>query len=322
MIKSIKKRDGRVVLYNEDKIAQAILKAMQASGEGDASDAAGVANSVEASLEKLCGTNPPTIEQIQDQVEKDLMSAGFEETAKQYILYRAGRTRVREMNTRLMKVFDELTNVDATKSDLKRDNANIDGDTAMGTMLKYGSEAAKDYYEKYLLTQEQADAHRNGDIHIHDFDFYSLTTTCCQIQLSKLFKGGFSTGHGFLREPNDIQSYSALACIAIQSNQNDQHGGQSIVDFDYGLAPGVTKTYKKNYSTNLYKSLEILAPSDEPDTTEDKSNGIQGGLTLFDLKEIAREVEKRTGSYWCRTADQNGKPEPSAGGKTGAGKEL
>ena len=303
MIKSIKKRDGRIVLYNEDKIAQAILKAMQASGEGDASDAAGVANSVEASLEKLCGINPPTIEQIQDQVEKDLMSAGFEETAKQYILYRAGRTRVREMNTRLMKVFDELTNVDATKSDLKRDNANIDGDTAMGTMLKYGSEAAKDYYEKYLLTQEQADAHRNGDIHIHDFDFYSLTTTCCQIQLTKLFKGGFSTGHGFLREPNDIQSYSALACIAIQSNQNDQHGGQSIVDFDYGLAPGVTKTYKKNYSTNLYKSLEILAPSDEPDTTEDKSNGIQGGLTLFDLKEIAREVEKRTGSYPQITTD-------------------
>ena len=304
MIKSIKKRDGRIVLYNEDKIAQAILKAMQASGEGDASDAAGVANSVEASLEKLCGTNPPTIEQIQDQVEKDLMSAGFEETAKQYILYRAGRTRVREMNTRLMKVFDELTNVDATKSDLKRDNANIDGDTAMGTMLKYGSEAAKDYYEKYLLTQEQADAHRNGDIHIHDFDFYSLTTTCCQIQLTKLFKGGFSTGHGFLREPNDIQSYSALACIAIQSNQNDQHGGQSIVDFDYGLAPGVTKTYKKNYSTNLYKSLEILAPSDEPDTTEDKSNGIQGGLTLFDLKEIAREVEKRTGSFPQITTDE------------------
>ena len=303
MIKSIKKRDGRVVLYNEDKIAQAILKAMQASGEGDASDAAGVANSVEAALEKLCGTNPPTIEQIQDQVEKDLMSAGFEETAKKYILYRAGRTRVREMNTRLMKVFDELTNVDATKSDLKRDNANIDGDTAMGTMLKYGSEAAKDYYEKYLLTQEQADAHRNGDIHIHDFDFYSLTTTCCQIQLSKLFKGGFSTGHGFLREPNDIQSYSALACIAIQSNQNDQHGGQSIVDFDYGLAPGVTKTYKKYYSTNLYKSLEIIAPSDEPDTTEDKSNGIQGGLTLFDLKEIAYEIEKRTGSFPQITTD-------------------
>ena len=305
MIKSIKKRDGRVVLYNEEKIAEAILKAMEAAGEGDASDAAGVANSVEASLETLCGTTPPTIEQIQDQVEKDLMSAGFENAAKQYILYRASRTRVREMNTHLMKVFDELTNVDATKSDLKRDNANIDGDTAMGTMLKYGSEAAKDYYEKYLLTPEQATAHKNGDIHIHDFDFYSLTTTCCQIQLSKLFKGGFSTGHGFLREPNDIQSYSALACIAIQSNQNDQHGGQSIVDFDYGLAPGVKKTYKKFYSTNLYKALEILAPSGKPDTTSDKSDGIQADITLHELKDMARDIEEKTSFYPQITTDNN-----------------
>lgn len=260
MIKSIQKRDGRVVLYDEAKIAGAILKAMEAAGEGDAAAAAKVANAVEASLEALCGAQPPQIEQIQDQVEKELMAADYEKAAKKYILYRASRTRVREMNTRLMKVFDELTHVDASKSDIKRDNANIDGDTAMGTMLKYGSEAAKDYYEKYLLTPKQSEAHRNGDIHIHDFDFYSLTTTCCQIDLLKLFKGGFSTGHGFLREPNDIQSYSALACIAIQSNQNDQHGGQSIVNFDYGLAPGVAKTYKKFYSLNIFKALELLAP--------------------------------------------------------------
>lgn len=304
MIKSIQKRDGRVVLYDEGKIAAAILKAMEAANEGNATNAANVANAVEASLEQLCGTNPPTIEQIQDQVEKSLMSAGFEQAAKQYILYRAGRTRVREMNTHLMKVFDELTNVDATKSDLKRDNANIDGDTAMGTMLKYGSEAAKDYYEKYLLTPAQAEAHRNGDIHIHDFDFYSLTTTCCQIQLSKLFKGGFSTGHGFLREPNDIQSYSALACIAIQSNQNDQHGGQSIVDFDYGLAPGVTKTYKKFYSVNLYKALEIMAPSTEPDTTPDKTDGILFDITLQELKDIAKDIEQTNGVYPRITTDQ------------------
>lgn len=304
MIKSIQKRDGRVVLYDEGKIAAAILKAMEAAHEGNASDAADVANAVEASLEQLCGTNPPTIEQIQDQVEKSLMSAGFEQAAKQYILYRAGRTRVREMNTHLMKVFDELTNVDATKSDLKRDNANIDGDTAMGTMLKYGSEAAKDYYEKYLLTPAQAEAHRNGDIHIHDFDFYSLTTTCCQIQLTKLFKGGFSTGHGFLREPNDIQSYSALACIAIQSNQNDQHGGQSIVDFDYGLAPGVTKTYKKFYSVNLYKALEIMAPSKEPDTTPDKTDGILFDITLQELKDIAKHIEQIDGVYPRITTNQ------------------
>ena len=281
MIKSIIKRDGRVVLYDEGKIASAILKAMEAAQEGDASQAAAVANAVEAALEERCGAQPPQIEQIQDEVESQLMQMGFDNAAKKYILYRASRTRVREMNTRLMKVFDELTHADATASDMKRSNANIDGDTPMGTMLQYGSEAAKDYYDKYLLTPEQSRAHREVWIHIHDFDFYALTTTCCQIDLLKLFKGGFSTGHGFLREPNDIQSYSALACIAIQSNQNDQHGGQSIVNFDYGLAPGVAKTYKKQYAVNIFKSLELLAP--------------EAGVTLQQVKDTLRAIEAEQG---------------------------
>ena len=281
MIKSIIKRDGRVVLYDEGKIASAILKAMEAAQEGDASQAAAVANAVEAALEERCGAQPPQIEQIQDEVESQLMQMGFDNAAKKYILYRASRTRVCEMNTRLMKVFDELTHADATASDMKRSNANIDGDTPMGTMLQYGSEAAKDYYDKYLLTPEQSRAHREGWIHIHDFDFYALTTTCCQIDLLKLFKGGFSTGHGFLREPNDIQSYSALACIAIQSNQNDQHGGQSIVNFDYGLAPGVAKTYKKQYAVNIFKSLELLAP--------------EAGVTLQQVKDTLRAIEAEQG---------------------------
>ena len=281
MIKSIIKRDGRVVLYDEGKIASAILKAMEAAQEGDASQAAAVANAVEAALEERCGAQPPQIEQIQDEVESQLMQMGFDNAAKKYILYRASRTRVREMNTRLMKVFDELTHADATASDMKRSNANIDGDTPMGTMLQYGSEAAKDDYDKYLLTPEQSRAHREGWIHIHDFDFYALTTTCCQIDLLKLFKGGFSTGHGFLREPNDIQSYSALACIAIQSNQNDQHGGQSIVNFDYGLAPGVAKTYKKQYAVNIFKSLELLAP--------------EAGVTLQQVKDTLRAIEAEQG---------------------------
>ena len=281
MIKSIIKRDGRVVLYDEGKIASAILKAMEAAQEGDASQAAAVANAVEAALEERCGAQPPQIEQIQDEVESQLMQMGFDNAAKKYILYRASRTRVREMNTRLMKVFDELTHADATASDMKRSNANIAGDTPMGTMLQYGSEAAKDYYDKYLLTPEQSRAHREGWIHIHDFDFYALTTTCCQIDLLKLFKGGFSTGHGFLREPNDIQSYSALACIAIQSNQNDQHGGQSIVNFDYGLAPGVAKTYKKQYAVNIFKSLELLAP--------------EAGVTLQQVKDTLRAIEAEQG---------------------------
>lgn len=290
MIKSIEKRDGRIVLYNSEKIANAILKALEAAQCGDAQEAAKIANQVEKKLEEVCKDNPPRIEQIQDIVEKQLMTAGFEEAAKKFILYRAERTRIREMNTHLMKVFDELTHVAASDSDIKRDNANIDGDTAMGTMLKYGSEAAKDYYEKYLLSPEQSAAHKSGDIHIHDFDFYSLTTTCCQIQLSKLFKGGFSTGHGFLREPNDIQSYSALACIAIQSNQNDQHGGQSIVDFDYGLAPGVVKTYKKFYAQNIYKALNLLAP--------------EAHVEINTIKEYIAHIEKIDEVYPCLAGNE------------------
>ncbi len=281
MIKSIIKRDGRMVLYDESKIASAILRAMEAAQEGDAARAADVANAVEAALERRGGEEPPKIEQIQDEVENQLMHMGFDAAAKKFILYRASRTRVREMNTHLMKVFDELTHADATDSDIKRSNANIDGDTPMGTMLQYGSEAAKDYYDKYLLTPEQSRAHREGWIHIHDFDFYALTTTCCQIDLLKLFADGFSTGHGFLREPNDIQSYSALACIAIQSNQNDQHGGQSIVNFDYGLAPGVAKTYRKRYGINLYKALELLAP--------------EAGVTQDEVKELLANIRREKG---------------------------
>ena len=213
------------------------------------------------------------------------MENGYAFVAKKYIVYRSERTRAREMNTRLMHIYDELTFADANLSDMKRDNANIDGDTAMGTMLKYGSEGAKDYYEKYILTPSQSQAHRDGDIHIHDFDFYTLTTTCCQIDILKLFKGGFSTGHGFLREPNDIQSYAALACIAIQSNQNDQHGGQSIPNFDYGLAPGVAKTYRKLYASNLWKGITLLCP--------------EAGLALDTVKDMIKAIEKESGFYPC-----------------------
>ena len=127
----------------------------------------------------------------------------------------------------------------------------------MGAMLKYGSEGAKQFNLMFVLKPEHAEAHRNGDIHIHDMDFLTLTTTCCQIDLIKLFENGFSTGHGYLREPNDIYSYSALACIAIQANQNDQHGGQSIVNFDYAMAEGVKKTFRKRYRDNLIRAMEL-----------------------------------------------------------------
>ncbi len=263
MIQSIIKRDGRVVLYDPNKIASAILRALEASGEGNAADAARVTNDVERDLNvKFSGKNP-TIEVIQDAVEFQLMNHGFNAAAKAYILYRANRTRAREANTVLMKTIDEITTIDARNSDIKRDNANIDGNTAMGSMLQIGSAGAKAYNEMYLLRPEHAKAYREGDIHIHDFDFYSLTTTCCQIDILKLFHGGFSTGHGYLREPNGIQSYAALAAIAIQSNQNDQHGGQSIPNFDYGMAEGVGKTYRKAYIRRLKEVIEDLLDLDD-----------------------------------------------------------
>ena len=273
MITSIMKRDGRVVLYDAGKIASAILKALEAAGEGDAAEAARVANRVERELALECGANTPRIEQIQDLVERQLMECGHDEAAKRYILYRANRTRIREANSQLMKTIDEITNVDARLSDMKRDNANIDGNTAMGSMLQIGTAGAKSYNAAYLLTPEQAKAHREGDIHIHDFDFYSLTTTCTQIDILRLFHGGFSTGHGFLREPKSIGSYAALAAIAIQSNQNDQHGGQSIPNFDYGMAEGVAKTFARAYAAKLAESMEDIL------NTEDESAAARAAVT-------------------------------------------
>ena len=267
MLTRIIKRDGREVAFDRSKITDAIFKAAQVLGGSDYQMAQDLGAQVEAYVERILGEGAvPTVEQVQDAVEHTLIENGHARTAKEYILYRAERTRVREMNTRLMKTLEDLTFKDAEDSDTKRENANIDGDTAMGTMLKYGSESAKQFYEMYVLNPKHAKAHMDGDIHIHDLDFLTLTTTCCQIDIIKLFKDGFSTGHGFLREPNDIQSYAALACIAIQSNQNDQHGGQSIPNFDYGMAIGVAKTYSKLYTKNLAKAAEIL--EDLPDQEE------------------------------------------------------
>lgn len=257
-IQAIIKRDGRRASFNIDKIADAIYKAAQVLGGNDREMALYLARQVELYLTEVKKKDTPTVEEIQDAVEKILIENGHARTAKEFILYRAERTRVREMNMRLMKIFEDLTFKDASENDIKRENANIDGDTAMGTMLKYGSEGAKQFYEMFVLNPAHSSAHAAGDIHIHDLDFLTLTTTCCQIDIQKLFKGGFSTGHGYLREPNDIQSYSALACIAIQSNQNDQHGGQSIPNFDYGMADGVKKSYKKLYWTNLGKMINLL----------------------------------------------------------------
>ena len=289
MLLSIEKRDGRIVPYDISKIETAIEKAMKAAGRVGV-HCLPLAEEVEARLVERYFGATPGIEAIQDIVEEVLRDKGFPRVAKSYHDYRADRTREREKRTSLMRKMFVLDREPAAESDMKRDNANIDGDTPMGTMLKFGSESAKDYYEKYILTRAQSEAHTSGDIHIHDFDFYTLTTTCCQIDIQKLFDGGFSTGHGHLREPNSIHSYAALACIAIQSNQNDQHGGQSIPFFDFGLAPGVAKTYKKLYVSNFAKALKLLAP--------------ESGIDDAAVKEAFARIEKESGFIPKLRADE------------------
>ena len=289
MITTIEKRDGRVVLYNAAKIADAIEKALEAAGAGDVRAAAQLAEQVEQLLSTQCAEQPPKIEQIQDTVEQVMMHAGYEKAAKKYILYRANRTRIREANTALMRAIHEITSVDARISDLKRDNANIDGNTAMGSMLQIGCAGAKAYNAENLLTPEQAQAYAEGDIHIHDFDFYALTTTCTQIDLKRLFRGGFSTGHGYLREPQGIASYAALAAIAIQSNQNDQHGGQGVPNFDYALADGVRKTFAKIYAEKLQEALEDVLDTEEEAVLAQKA--VRAGTDAVEEPSLSGDTE-------------------------------
>ena len=295
MVESIIKRDGRAVDFHQEKIAEAVEKAFRASGAMQPRGVAdGIAERVVEKIESGAIEGTPTVEGVQDLVEETLIEEGFTQTAKAYILYRAERNRVRDVNSRLIQTLKDITFSKASDSDMKRENANIDADTAMGTMLKYGSESAKQFYEMCVLDPRYARAHCEGDIHIHDLDFYTLTTTCCQIELRKLFKGGFSTGHGVLREPNDIASYAALACIAIQSNQNDQHGGQSVCDFDYGLADGVRKTYRKQFKKHLAEAMDLLSDIEDARTwAQDTLAGIEeatGTVAAVELDPAYREA--------------------------------
>jgi anaerobic ribonucleoside-triphosphate reductase len=278
VVKSVKKRDGRTIPFNQDRVTRAIFLAATsvAEKEGTVPDykvSEELTNEVIRHLNKKFAEETPGVEDVQDAVVKVLIESGHARTSEEYIIYRTERSRVRNSKTRLMKSIEEITFEDADNADIKRENANINGNTAMGTMLQYGSTVSKEFCKTYSLKPEHAFAHDNGDIHIHDMDFFNMgTLTCCQIDVRKLFKDGFSTGHGFLREPNDIISYGALAAIAIQSDQNDQHGGQSIPFFDYGLAEGVYKTFKKFYIGNISKSLKLFKGLDDESKIKDIVN--------------------------------------------------
>ncbi|MDR2845046.1 MAG: anaerobic ribonucleoside triphosphate reductase [Puniceicoccales bacterium] len=250
----IRKRDGRTEIFYIEKITHAIQAAVFSSGLHDNALADAASKQVAEKLKTEFRGETPTVEEIQDVVEKTLVEMNRFEVAKAYILYRQERSRVRDTKSRLIKTLNGIVFDDSEKNDLKRDNANVDGNTAMGAMLKFGSESSKVFSRTVLLNPAHSEAHDTGDIHIHDLDFLPMgTLTCCQIDLCELFETGFGTGHGSIRPPNGIASHAALAAIVLQSNQNEQHGGQSIPNFDYAMARGVQKTFRTAFVQNLVK---------------------------------------------------------------------
>ena len=258
----VRKRNESIVDFDRNKIFNAIEKAVLASHIDETFDSA-ICNKLVDIINDECFAScyenkddVINIEDIQDIVERTLIKNGFADTAKEYILYRQKRNEIRNTRDSITNTISNLLNTESYENDLKRDNGNIDGDSPMGTMLQIGSNVSKNYYLNNMISKDIVQAYTDGFIHIHDLDFYALTLTCCQIDCLKLFKDGFNTGHGHLREPNSIGSYTTLAAIAIQSNQNDQHGGQAIPNFDYAMAPGIYKTFRKVWKKNVRYDIQ------------------------------------------------------------------
>ena len=221
------KRDGTKVIFDPIKISSVLIKAARSINKTfDTGDLAAITFCIKYHCEEAQHEEEIHIEKIQDLVENVLMSyqnGKYSDVAKKYILYRQKRNDIRESNSMLMEKFMEYTFVDSKDSNDKRDNGNVDANTSMGTMLKYGSYASKRFTDLKLMDKKFVDAINRGEIYVHDKDFFPLTLTCCQHDLTKLFTDGFNAGHGYLREPQDIKTYAALACIAIQCSQNDMH---------------------------------------------------------------------------------------------------
>ena len=306
------KRTGRKVEWNPTKIAMAIKKGFDSVHDEEnepkytEKDINKVYNAVVERIEKeFAADGKIKIETIQDLIEEELKKEKFDDVYTSFAEYRERRAASRQLfmgekkQHKFLKAIESLGLKSAAEEDSKRENANVDGDTAMGTMLQYGSTVSKEFAKSYLMKKKFAEAHDNGDIHIHDMDFMPMgTTTCMQIDLQKLFEGGFSTGHGHLRKPNDIISYSALAAIAIQANQNDQHGGQSIPAFDYYMAPGVLQTFKKQFKQSICDFLEVtdfinFINMDKIAKDVDKLNTIDFDIAdFYSYAKGSKEVEK------------------------------
>ncbi|MBO5096591.1 MAG: anaerobic ribonucleoside triphosphate reductase [Bacilli bacterium] len=336
LLKNIKvvKRNGQKVDFNGSKIAIAIKKGFDSIIDSTDEDGNIVRKYTTKDVQKVYQAviddiaknfedkDKIKIEEIQDLIENNLKELKYEDVFTSFSEYRDKRTQSRETFMhdkkfhKFLKTLEGLGLKSASEDNTKRENANIDGNSAMGTMLQFGSTVSKEFAKSYLMKKKYSEAHDDGAIHIHDMDFLAMgTTTCNQIDLDKLFKNGFSTGHGHLREPQDIMSYSALAAIAIQSNQNDQHGGQSVPAFDFYLAPGVIKTYRKqlkmvvidllDYSEfgkfiNLNSLEKDIAKIDSIDVNveyfEKYYKDVDGLKRLFEMaiKKAYEKTDKRT----------------------------
>ena len=259
------KRSGQRVGFSDTKVALAIKKGFDSVYEEyDEKEVNKVKEKVLAYIMKEYKDRKTIgVEDVSDAIEEVLKKTKHEEVYESFKGYRERRAASREafvvkQQHKFVKSIESLGLKSAGEENSKRENANVDGDGPMGTMLHFGSTVSREFAKAYLMDNKYARSHDEGFIHIHDLDFWAMgTTTCTQIDLNKLFKSGFSTGHGYLRTPNSISSYSALAAIAIQANQNEQHGGQSIPAFDYYMAPGVLKTFKKEFKQSLYNMIDF-----------------------------------------------------------------
>lgn len=250
--KEIRKRDGRVVPFQAEKITNAIFKAARAVGGHNRSIAVNLTGQVIEYLKKQ-GFNGliPAVEDVQDAVEKILIENGHARTAKAYILYRDKRTRIREAKSELMDAVKEIL------VETNRENANI-SNSPSAKMLQIAMAASKKYYLTNLLPEEFAQAHMEGIIHIHDLDYYSKTLNCLQIDLTRLLKNGFNTGYGYIRPPKRISSAAAQAAIILQSNQNDMFGGQSFPHFDRSMGEIIRELKEPPTEDDIYQAMEGL----------------------------------------------------------------
>lgn len=323
---AVVKRNGKKVDFDGSKIAVAIKKGFDSVVTDDErkyneKDIQKIYQKVIKRIDKEFVSkdiDKIKIEEIQDLIEEELKKNNYEDVYESFSEYRERRAASRQAFSdekkmhKFLKSLESLGLKSASEENSKRENANIDGNSAMGTMLQYGSTVSKEFAKAYLMKKKFAEAHDAGDIHIHDMDFLAMgTTTCMQIDLNKLFKNGFSTGHGHLRPPKDIMSYGALAAIAIQSNQNDQHGGQSIPAFDYYMAPGVLMTFKKQFKQSIYELLDFtdfisFVNMDKVAKEVDKLTSIEFDMNIFeniykDSREVKRIFEKAYDTALAKT---------------------